>query len=187
MADTMIAEPQVDRVKAREDPPRRAREGEIELAEYKRALMRYRMPVGHTFEDLLKPDYWALVAHRFQGDKRSKAPDYAGSIIEVWSAEPDGFLAHLFVVAVRDQALSVICIGPQKDSKTGLACPIDLTTGGPYSGGQQDEVIGSARIRWNVGARSYEVIRANDSQIVARNLKTRAEAELWIAQTMKAA
>lgn len=127
------------------------------------------MPVGHTIEDALKPEYWSHVAHRLQQNVLTGAPDRSGAIIRLRS-EDHAFFAKLYVRAVRKDSLEVALIG-------------EPTYFGPKGGTKSDKYD----TRWNVGARGYDVVRKSDGAIVGRaaDLKLKEDAVAFIRDTLR--
>jgi len=59
-----------------------------------------KLPLGHTVEDALKPEYWVHMAGELSADPLSGRMDMSGSIIELRSENHD-FYAVLYVRAVQ--------------------------------------------------------------------------------------
>ena len=128
--------------------------------EYAFSTMSYVMKEHEKFEDCLKPAYWAQVAHIMQPDPMNHRAGREGAIITI-RREDHAFYAELYVRAARDQALTVDVVN------------------GPYHFGQKAKMKSDGfEIKWNVGARGYNVVRVSDGAIVgkAEDLKTREEA-----------
>jgi hypothetical protein len=127
------------------------------------------MPVDHTIEDALKPEYWAHVAHRLQQNALTGQPDRSGAIIRL-RTEDHAFFAMLYVRAVRKEALDVALIG-------------EPTYFGPKGAAKSEKYD----IRWNVGARGYDVVRKSDGAIVGRaaDLKLKEDAAAFIRDTLR--
>jgi hypothetical protein len=144
---------------------KRVKPTSLQMSEH--AFARYSVvaPVGWTIEDLLDPEAWAHVAHKLEKTQLTNEPDRSGAIIEV-RTEDHAFYAELYVRAVRKMALDVDVIqfkplGPQTEKKTA-----------------------GFDVRWNVGARSFEVIRQSDKEVVARALPKKEDAYAWIERTI---
>ena len=161
MADTPKLTP-------REKPPAKAHEKNFHWnADDYHGRSTYVLPVDEKFEDVMRPEYWANVAYKFQRDNAIGRPERVGRLIEVipqdWS-----FYSLLIVRAVHERSIEVWPVFP----------PIPI-------GAQAVESAGYD-VRWNVGKRAHEIIRKSDKAIVA-SVKTREAAADWIAKTEGAA
>jgi len=154
------------------ESPRKLPESHFKQSEFVRAHMDAELPLGHTIDDTLKPEYWAHVAYRLQKDALSGAKDRAGAIIRVTAIDMS-FTAELFVRAVQEQGLVVELLKPDARGVCWL---------GPNA-------VESDRFetRWNVGKRGFDIIRESDREIVADGsvIKTREMAKSWIDETMR--
>ena len=126
------------------------------------------LPLGHTVEDALQPEYWALHANRMMRPDFSVGADWSGAIIHLRTVDHSMY-AQLYVRAVRGTEVTVALIG-------------EPTYFGPKSVGTS-----GYHIRWNVGARAYDILRKSDNQIVAQRIKTKEDAQSWIEAAKKAA
>ena len=77
------------------------RESAVQAAEYGRIVYRALPPAGTVLDDILKPEYWAHVAHKFV-----MAPHQSAAKIEVLPQD-NAWYAEVLVVAVRKGALLV--------------------------------------------------------------------------------
>jgi hypothetical protein len=127
------------------------------------------IPVGHTIEDALKPEYWAHVAHRLQQNVHTGQPDRSGAIIRL-RTEDHALFAMLYVRAVRNDSLDVALIG-------------EPTYFGPSGAVKSD----AYETRWNVGARGFDVIRKSDGAIVGRasDFRLKENAIAYIRDVLK--
>lgn len=127
-------------------------------------------PVGHTVEDALRPEYWVHHAHKLKARPLTGEADRTGAKIRL-RTDDHAHYAELYVRAVHDRGLVVQPLGS----------PITL--------GPKARESSRFEVRWNVGARGFDVIRKSDREVVApaSKLKTREEAESWITETLKAA
>lgn len=98
------------------------------------------LPDGWDFEDALNPDFWSFVAPSMQANASiSGSQDRLGTIVEIL-AKDHAFYGIVYVKRLRKNAQGqadgayVVCVGPIVDPKTGVACPVDLATGGPWRG-----------------------------------------------------
>ena len=126
------------------------------------------MPVGHTLEDALRSEYWALHAHKMLKPQFGSGPDWSGAIIYL-RTDDHALYCQLYVRAVRQAGLDVAIVG----APTNFG-PEVLNTGGYES-------------RWNVGKRGYDIIRKSDRSIVAdgKNMRTRDDVQAWIDESKK--
>lgn len=85
-----------------------------------------------TFEDVMRPDFWAQVASKMVHNPAIAGEDYRGSEITVFGAKRE-WKAELTITAIRADAMDMVCTGPQIDPNTGKCCPVDLKTGKPYT------------------------------------------------------
>ena len=171
----------------RAEQPPTAKPGSFQSSEFARARFDHVMQAGVPFEACLTPGYWSNVFHILQRNVATNAPDRSGAFVDV-GTQDHAFIAKLYVRAVTSGGLIVQCIGPGIEPKTGRACPIDLSTGLPWTGGaplNSDQF----EVKWNVGKRGFDIIRKSDLQIVADGgqFPTRELAAEWIAKTSKAA
>lgn len=149
--------------------PRRLLARNFLESEFAYADISVTMPVGHTIEDALKPEYWAHVAHRLQQNTVTGQPDRSGAIIRLRS-EDHAFFAMLYVRAVRNDALDVALIG-------------EPTFFGPKGAARSE----AYEVRWNVGARGFDVVRKSDGAIVGRasDFKLKEDAIAYIRDVLK--
>jgi hypothetical protein len=143
---------------------------------YHYARVALTLPVGVAFDDLLKPEAWAQVAHRFHKNPNTNEPDRRGTIITVRTVD-HAFYAEMYVRAVGERDLEVECIGPAVDSKTGQPRPQFFGPPAAMEGGRYE-------VRWNVGKRGFDVIRRKDREIIAgaEKFQTREKAMQWVAE-----
>ena len=96
-------------------------------------------PAEWSFEDVMKPVAWSNVCGLVAKDALNTRRDKIGSLIEVRTAD-HAFYAVLYIGAIvldhlgKPCGLSVQCIGPSVDPKTGKSCPVDVKTGLPWAG-----------------------------------------------------
>lgn len=153
----------------REEELKRVKPTSLQMSEHAFARYSVVLPVGWTLEEVLTPEVWAHVAHKFEKTKLTNEPDRSGAIIEI-RTEDHAFYAELYVRAVRKMALDVDviqfkAIGP-KDEKP---------------------VSGDYKPRWNVGAGGYDIIRHADGAIVGRasDFKLKEDALNYIRDVLK--
>jgi hypothetical protein len=121
-------------------------------------------PVGHTFEDLLRPEYWSHHARKLGPDPMTGRKSALGSILEI-RTEDHSYYAELYVRDVADRALDV------RVSKE----PIPL--------GIQGEVeTRKFKTRLNASTRKKDIIRKVDGVVVG-SAPTNEAAKDWIDKT----
>ena len=140
---------------------------DFQMSEFAYARMCATLPIGWTIEDALKPEFWSGVAHRLQKDQLSGGHDRAGAIVELRTVD-HRFYAEVYVLAVRDQTLTVKLIRE----------PVVLQS--------DEEDLSGFETRWNVGARGWSIIRKSDKQIVndASKFPLKEDAIDWIEKTI---
>lgn len=123
------------------------------------------LPLGWEIDDCLKPEFWMNVSHWFKSDPATGSIDRAGTIIEV-RTEDHAFYAELYVRAVRGNVLDVAV----------LTKPIQF--------GVKSEGTPEYKLRWNLGHRGFDIIRASDNVIVESGAKfpTKELALKWIEE-----
>jgi hypothetical protein len=140
----------------------------ITEAGFQFATIHVKQPVGHTVEDALRPEYWVHHARYLKAPPNSGQSDLVGSKIELRTLDHAHY-AELYVRAVHDNTLVV-----------------DILREPVYFGPKN---VGTDQfdVRWNVGARGFDVIRKSDKKIVApaSELKTKEAAQEWIDKTMR--
>lgn len=138
---------------------------------YAYAEVDVRLPVGHTLEDALRPEYWVHHASKLKARAFTAEPDRAGAKIRL-RTDDHAWYCECYVRAVDDGGLRLqVILGPVRL--------------GPAEAKQHK----GYEKRWNVGARGYDILRLSDNQIVANasKIKTREDADNWIAEAQKAA
>lgn len=184
MSQAVVADQPKTRQSLRKEQPKLLRPSDLQELEFAYANMSARVPTGVTFEEVLKPGFWANVVKLFQKNTTSGQPDRSGAIIHV-RTEDHAYYAQIYVRAVLERGLIVVCIGPSRDPKSNEACPIDLETGSAWTG-RKDLNSKEFEAKWNVGKRGFDIIRTEDQQVVAdgMNIKTR-EAALEMLNKLK--
>lgn len=108
------------------------------------------IPVGVTIDDVLKPEFWAHIAHMLRSNQMTGDPARTGTIIEIRS-EDHSLYAELYVRAVKEQALDVALIGKPT-----------------YFGPRESSPSEKYSVRWNVGKRGFDILRKSDNAIIGR-------------------
>jgi hypothetical protein len=96
------------------------------------------VPPEWTFEDVLHPVAWTIIAGPIAANASKTQTDRVGSLVYVNTAD-GSFIAWLRINRiVRDHmngasGVEVICIGPSIDLKTGRPAPLNLKTGLPWA------------------------------------------------------
>jgi hypothetical protein len=137
-------------------------------AGFQYATIHVKQPVGHTVEDALRPEYWVHHARFLKAEQASGRPDLAGSKIELRTLDHAHY-AELYVRSVHDNTLIVQLLGE------------------PAYLGLRDAGDDAFEVRWNVGAKGFDVVRKSDKKIVApaSELKTKEAAQEWIDKTTR--
>lgn len=146
------------------DPPRKLLEKDFQLDEqfvYARACVT--LPVGWAFEECLKPEFWVNIAPKFKKDQFTNGPEKTGAVVTIRTAD-HAFYAELYVRAVRERDLIVSIVKE------------------PVYFGPKEVQSDKYETRWNVGKRSYDIIRKSDKEIVGE-AKTKEGVVDWIAKT----
>ena len=135
----------------------------FQLAEHAYGRFSVTLPVGVAFDEVLKPETWSQISHRFMRNPASGEPDRTGAVIEV-RTQDHAFYAEIYVRAVRGTVLDVGVIRE------------------PVYFGPKDIKTNAYEVRWNVGKRGFDVIRTSDRTIVegAEKFPTKELAYRWI-------
>lgn len=176
------------------DQPKRLPESHFQFKNKAQGLFTVFLPkIDMSFEDVLRPDFWAQVASKLAYNPVvGGGEDYSGSEITVFGPER-AWKADLTIIAIRADAMDVVCTGPQIDPETGRCCPVDLREGrkglpclgrAPEEPAEATDTVsaqysGDYDIRWNPGKKRHQVISKTDRAILA-DFATKAEAEDWI-------
>lgn len=95
------------------------------------------VPPEWTFEDVLHPQAWTIVAGPIAANASRTQTDRVGSLVYVNTTD-GSFMAWLRInKIVRDHmngasGVEVLCVGPSIDLKTGRPAPLNLKTGLPW-------------------------------------------------------
>lgn len=121
---------------------------------------------AQRLEDALDPTFWAGQADTIMGHDKTK-PRGRGDIIEVRKAD-SGLYAELLIVEIGKGFVRVKTIARAEPEAVELPEKSALTT------------------KWNAGAKTHEVVRKSDAQVMRSGFQTKASAAAWIAEHMKA-
>lgn len=121
------------------------------------------LPAGFAFEDALHPQFWANHARNMKaspGERRG-----VGDIIELRDAEH----TRIMELYIRGITNTEVFVGILSDRAIVPAVPVT------------DQTLD---VRWNVGARGYDVIRKSDRTIIKGGaaFPLREQAVAWIEQ-----
>lgn len=150
-------------------PPRQRKrilQKDCKLVEFAHRRWAAALQEGQTLEDALTPEFWADVA---RGDGRGML---AGDVIEVRSFD-HSFFAELYARKV-DAGTALVALISRTDFVDRAA------DAKPAKGG---DVLAP---RWNVGKRTFDVIRSSDKVIVSEGHKLKEDAQAWIAEHLRA-
>lgn len=101
-------------------------------------IMTLTLPPEWTFQDVLNPHAWTIVAGPIAANASKTQPDRVGSLVYVNTAD-GSFMAWLRINRIlRDHmngacGVEVACVGPSIDLKTGRPCALNLKTGLPWA------------------------------------------------------
>lgn len=116
-----------------------------------------------SLADVLKPEFWSNVSHRFAFDKVTQTSSQRGAIIDV-RKEDNSLYAELYVVDADKTSLTVELLRK-------------------YEFGKKLNTVESTQYesRWNAGKKAYQVIRNSDREVVEQ-FKSKADALDWIVK-----
>jgi hypothetical protein len=121
---------------------------------------------AQTLEQALEPTFWTGQVDTIMGQDKSK-PRGRGDIIEVRKAD-SGLYAELLVIEIGKGFVKVKLIARAEPEAVEVPAKSALTT------------------RWNAGAKTHDVIRKADGQVMRGGFQTKATAAAWIADHIKA-
>lgn len=136
----------------------------FKLAEHHRAIYYLIAPLGVTYEDILRPEFWAHVASRINGPM-----DH----IEVLAED---YTFHV-VLMVMDKGTNWVKVVPISDVRDlSQAAPDEVTDGeeSPYEvkfGGPKDR---------------YRVLRKSDNSVIKSGFANKTEAEKYVSEYRRA-
>ena len=154
--------PVVDIPRAR----KRVLQKDVKLVEFAHRRWATSLQEGQTLEDAITPEFWADIV---RNDGRGMV---AGDVIEIRSFDHSLF-AELYARKVEQGAAFMALIR--------AADFVDRAAEAKAS--KHDDVLTS---RWNVGKRTFDVIRSSDRQIVSSGHKLKEDAQAWIEDHLKA-
>lgn len=134
------------------------------LAEHKFRRWSAELTEAQTLEQALDPTFWADQVGLMSGHDKSKG---RGDIIEVRKLDT-GLYAELLVTEIGVGFVRVELIGSTEPKAVEIPAGAKMAT------------------RWNAGARTHEVIRKSDGQVMAQGFQTKAAAAAWIEKHMQA-
>jgi hypothetical protein len=149
----------------------------FQAEEYVDRRYRITLPVGVPIENLFMPEFWVNIAPHLRRNPDADRKDQVSATITV-VAEDNSFYLRLFVTAVRDAGVTVKVL---KQDENGICWLVDPVA-------RASEGTAGYLVRYNVGARGFDVIRKSDSKVVshARENPTKEDALAWIAAAVKA-
>jgi hypothetical protein len=124
----------------------------VKSAEYVRNIFSATPEIGTTFEDILKPEYWAHVAASFHPTDR----------IEVL-AEDGSWFAELFIVSCGKNWAKVCTMRFVELSESVAETPED-----------------AYRVIWRGAVHKHSVVRKSDSAVIKAEFPTAADAKKWL-------
>lgn len=139
----------------------KARESELFAPGSDSPLWTLVMREGVTFDDVLKPEYWTSLAGRFGVNTRFHP------LVHVVNEEHT-FSAMLYVRSVQQNEVYVETIwGPH--------------IFGPVEAADDKKLVA----KWNIGSKSYEVVRATDKAVIKSGFGVKEQAVAWIDEHLK--
>lgn len=152
----------------RKEPVKKILVKDLQLSEYAHGRFSVVLPQGWTFEETLKPEFWANVAHILAPNPNAGNKPYTGSIIEI-RTQDHAFYAELYVRGVQKQALIVQTI------REPVLFGQDVARASKHF-----------KTRWNVQKNGFDVIRISDNEIIldASALPTQELAQEAISKLM---
>lgn len=112
-----------------------------------------------TIEDALDAKFWTDQVGKIMGHDKTRG---RGDIIELRKLST-GLYAELIILEIAVGFVRVGLVRASEPEQVAIAEDSPLTT------------------RWNVGARSHEVIRVSDKAVLQGGFQTKASAAAWIA------
>ncbi|MCC6172070.1 MAG: hypothetical protein IT481_08580 [Gammaproteobacteria bacterium] len=132
------------------------------VASYKFNRWSAELEEAQTLADALDPAFWAGQADKMMGHDRSR-PRGVGDIIEL--RKPDtGLYAELIVTEIGKGFVRVTLIARAEPEGAEAPEASPLTT------------------KWNAGAKTHDVVRRADGQVLRAGFQTKASAVAWIAE-----
>ena len=116
-----------------------------------------------TLEDAMRPQFWSAQAEKIMGQDKSRG---RGDIIEVRKLS-EGMYAELLVTEVGGGFIKVALLRKLEPEQIEVA---------------EDSPL---KPRWNVGKRSFDVIREADKKVISAGFQTKATAAAWIEDHMR--
>ena len=170
------------------DKPKALLQSRFKMAQHGQGHFHVLVPVDHEYEDVLRREFWVNVQPTLKWVKGRQELDFRGSLIDVFR-EDMAWHAQLRVTAIVGDGLSVVCQGPSFDVKTGKKMPMDLDTELAWKGDKPVKEGEPYEKNWNIGKMGYDIVRTSDRELVAdgSKIKTKAQAEHWINEALKAA
>ena len=142
-------------------PKFKINEAAFQPADASRMTWTITLPPEHQFDEVLDPVFWSHVARKIDMKFHN--------FIEVYREDRTLF-GSLYVRGVSGNNVYVAVI--DRPLEWGKAAPVPA---------------GGLTTKWNVGKGGFDVIRADDKQVVAdgKQFPLREQAEAWIAQQRK--
>ena len=151
MADAQPTPVQVSSVPAR----LKAQNCCAEYAGHGNTTWAYRLDENEAYELTLDPPAWSPVIARWRGMR-------AGDLIHVRNFD-NSFFAELFVRATGENWLRAV-ENRKHDHRVKSALPANVPL----------------QRKWNVGKKTYDIVRKDDGAVLASGLKTVEDADAWI-------
>jgi len=142
------------------EAPRRALDRSFGLESFKYNTWAYDLDEPFTFDDVMKPDFWATQAHKLMGHDKQKG---RGDILRV---------RELRTGAMAEYQILELGVGYVKVNKIreAAAPSAEIPESSPLT------------TRYNIGKRTHEVIRKADGNVLMPGFQSKAAAAAWIAE-----
>ena len=146
--------------------PRKLLSGKLKRAEFERTVYRIKPEDGTEFEDIMKPEYWAHV----------------GRVLR-----PFDIIEVLFENGTHYVELVVVDCGDLW-AKVAVKTDLNLATEKKSADEVREEAVGNApySVAYKGPTVKWAVIRNSDNEYVEKGMATKAEAESWLTNYLKA-
>lgn len=139
-----------------------AQEKELHLTQHATLDYTHDPREGTAFEELLKPEYWAHVAHKLRPQ----------TIIKV-TPEDGSYWAELLVLSC-DRLWAKVFVMRNYDLQAVAADPASIAT-----------LADGFEVQWKGPTKKHVVIRKSDSTILQEGIQQKADAQLWLTEHVK--
>lgn len=138
----------------------------LQVGGYKHNRWWANLDENQALDDVTEPKFWIHVVDGIMGHDKSN-PRGRGDIIEVRKADT-GLYAEFLIVEIGTGFVKVIPVRAAEPQAVDVPGNCPLAT------------------RWNVGAKTHDVVRRADNAVMRGGFQTKAGAAAWIAEHLKA-